>query len=162
MNKVKSQIKQINLILLVHFEEAYLNHIQSTPRESDLILKSTSSFLSKDCKTTILVLHKAKHIFDVGRLGVHFRSWSFQERRPPKVRPPDHGPASLPPCAHLEAPNCQQGPPGLPVLSSCHWHFHPCSITLGRMDHDCGPDQNSSPFPSAQLPSCPARYPRAQ
>ena len=37
----------------------------------------------------------------------------FREERPPKVRTPGCGPACLPPCAHLEAPNCQQGRPGL-------------------------------------------------
>ena len=66
------------------------------------------------------------------------------------------------PVPTLEAPNCQQGPPGLPVLSSCHWHFHPCSMTLGRTDHALWTRPKLQPIPlciatwlSCQVPKSP-------
>ena len=95
------------------------------------ILKSTSSFLSKYCQTTIMVLHKAKNIFDIGRGWAHFRSWSFQERRPPKVRPPDRGPASLPPCAH---PGGSQLPTGASWAPSSQL----LPLAFSPLQHDAG------------------------
>ena len=66
------------------------------------------------------------------------------------------------PVPTLEAPNCQQGPPGLPVLSSCHWHFHPCSMTLGRTHHALWTRPKLQPIPlciatwlSCQVPKSP-------
>lgn len=79
---------------------------------------------------------------------VHFRSWSFQERRPPKVRPPDRGPASLLPVPTLEAPNCQQGPPGLPSSQLL-------PLALSPLQHDAG--ENGPP--AVDLTKTPAHSP---
>ena len=137
MNKLKSQDKQI-WFFLVHFEEAYLNHVQSMPRSQ------THAKINKLLPVKRLQNHNngeiSSHIFAKqsislmwGGVGgvVHFRSWSFQERRPPKVRPPDCGPASLLPVPTLEAPNCQQGPPGLPSSQLL-------PLALSPRQHDAG------------------------
>ena len=78
-----------------------------------------------------MVLHKAKHIFDVGRGWAHFRSWSFQEKRSPKVRPPDRGPASLPPCAH---PGGSQLPTGASWAPSSQL----LPLAFSPLQHDAG------------------------
>lgn len=78
-----------------------------------------------------MVLHKAKNIFDIGRGWAHFRSWSFQERRPPKVRPPDRGPASLPPCAH---PGGSQLPTGASWAPSSQL----LPLAFSPLQHDAG------------------------
>ena len=142
MNKVKSQDKQI-WFFLVHFEEAYLNHVQSTPRSQ------THPKINKLLPVKRLQNHNngeiSFHIFAKQSIYLMWGGvgggWYISEagvsRRGGLLRS-DHQTVGLllsSLCPPWRLPTANRGLLGSPVLSSCRWHFHPCSMTLGRTDH---------------------------